>query len=124
MRIEILLVLTFFAMFSSTFLRGFQNKNVAGGHRKLAFICGWAMALLDGLTVLAIAHQGMAALPFTAFGAAFGWVAGMGMHDILLRRHIRKVKAEKKAKRERWFLKQMEKHSRPVNNGDSTKGVE
>lgn len=114
MHTEILMALTFLAMFFSTFLRGFQNKNVAGGHLKLAFSCGWLMALLDGLTILAISRQGMSALLFTTFGAAFGWVVGMCAHDWLLRRHNEKVRRERKIKREQRFAKWLDEHSRTV----------
>ena len=84
------------AMFFTTFLRGFQNKSVAGGHKRLAFIGGGLMTALEGVVFVMIAKSGSDVIPFTALGSACGWIAGMYAHDALMRKRL---KAEKKAKK-------------------------
>lgn len=84
------------AMFFTTFLRGFQNKSVAGGHKKMAFFGGGLMTALEGVVVLMLSRSGSDVIAFTAAGSACGWVAGMYAHDALMRKRI---KAEKKAKK-------------------------
>jgi hypothetical protein len=88
------------AMFCATFLRGFQNKNVAAGYKKLSFMCGAIMAGLDGLVVVSLAHSGLSVIPATAFGAGLGWVAGMVAHDRLMRRVVKAAKKKKRIRRE------------------------
>jgi hypothetical protein len=89
----------FAAMLLTTCLRGFQNKNVAAGYKKLAFICGAAMTGLEGVVILLVAHSGVEALPFTALGSGLGWVVGMWAHDRLMKRRRKAEKAAKKTKR-------------------------
>lgn len=92
--------LAFIAMFATTFLRGFQNKNVAGGHKKLAFFCGAAMTAFEGVVMLMLARTGEpAVIIFTALGSGVGWVAGMMAHDRLMRKHMKALKKVKKTKR-------------------------
>ena len=87
------------AMFVMTLLRGFQNKSVAGGHKRLAFVCGGLMTALEGIVIVMIAKTGHDVIPFTAFGAACGWVAGMYAHDALMRKRKAAAKKAKKTKR-------------------------
>jgi len=92
--------LAFAAMFATTFLRGFQNKNVAGGHKKLAFFCGAMMTAFEGLVMLMLARTGEpAVIAFTALGSGVGWVVGMMAHDRLMKRRVRELKKIKKTKR-------------------------
>lgn len=94
--------LAFAAMFATTFLRGFQNKNVAGGHKKLAFWCGATMTAFEGLVMLMLAKTGEpAVIFFTAFGSGFGWVFGMMAHDRLMKKRVKALKKLKKSKRRR-----------------------
>lgn len=87
------------AMFVMTLLRGFQNKSVAGGHKRLAFVCGGLMTALEGVVIVMIAQAGHDVIPFTAFGAACGWVAGMYAHDAIMRKRMKAAKKAKKTKR-------------------------
>lgn len=89
------------AMFATTFLRGFQNKSVAGGHKWMAFFGGGLMTALEGAVMLLIAHQmgSPVILIFTAIGSAFGWVAGMLIHDAMMRKRMKAAKQAKKTKR-------------------------
>jgi hypothetical protein len=90
------------AAFCSTFLRGFQNKNVAAGLKSLAFGTGYLMNLADIALVSIVAHVGSGADMFAALqvgavsavGAGAGYVASMKVHDILLKE---KYKAAEKA---------------------------
>lgn len=92
--------LAFAAMFATTFLRGFQNKNVAGGHKKLAFFCGAMMTAFEGVVMLMLARTGEpSVIIFTALGSGVGWVAGMMAHDRLMRKHMKALKKVKKTKR-------------------------
>lgn len=87
------------AMFSETFLRGFQNKNVQNNHRKLAFFFGFLMTLLDGVVIHLVVQGGLVTAFFGAVGSAFGWVAAMHFHAIVMKKYLLEVKARKKAKR-------------------------
>lgn len=88
------------AMFITTFLRGFQNKNVVGGHKVLAFFCGGAMTLFEGVVIALIAQSGKELIFFTALGSAFGWVCGMFVHEWIMRKKIKAAKKAKKTKRQ------------------------
>jgi archaellum biogenesis protein FlaJ (TadC family) len=88
------------AMFITTFLRGFQNKNVAGGHKLLAFFCGGAMTLFEGVVIALIAQSGKELIFFTALGSAFGWVCGMLVHEWIMHKKIKAAKKAKKTKRQ------------------------
>lgn len=91
-------------MFATTFLRGFQNKNVAGGYKKLAALFGYAMAVCDMLTIGLVVKGGLAVAFIGAIGAAAGWVVGMYVHDRIMRKReherARLKKIKKKTKRE------------------------
>lgn len=92
--------MAFCAMFMTTFLRGFQNKNVAGGHKKLAFFVGAAMTAFEGLVLFMLARTGdPTIIAFTSIGSGFGWVAGMMAHDRLMRKRMKALKKAKKTKR-------------------------
>lgn len=99
-------------MFATTFLRGFQNKNVAGGYKKLAGIFGYAMAVCDMLTVGLIVKGGMPVAFVGAFGAALGWIVGMAVHDSILRKREKELarlkKEKKRTKREQLIISLVE----------------
>lgn len=85
--------------FVTTFLRGFQNKNVAGGHQKLAFFVGYAMNICDVLTIGIIVANGMFIAMFAGFGAGLGWVVSMKVHDKLMKKKLKALEEEKKLKK-------------------------
>ncbi|MNL09173.1 hypothetical protein D3C87_1299220 [compost metagenome] len=94
------------AAFCSTFLRGFQNKNVAAGLKGFAFGTGYFMNLADIALVSIVAHVGsdasigaaMQVGAVSAVGAGAGYVASMFVHDRLLKK---KYAAERKAAKEK-----------------------
>lgn len=94
----VLYVTGFAVTYLLTMIRGFQNKSVAGGHKRLAFLGGGAMTALENtVTVLLATTLGdYTLIAFTSAGSAFGWVSGMYMHDAMMRKRL---KAEKKAKK-------------------------
>ncbi|AFH14847.1 hypothetical protein LU11_gp316 [Pseudomonas phage Lu11] len=91
-------------LFVTTFLRGIQNKSVAGGHKTLSFIGGAAMSACELLVTLTLASAALKTenpylALFGCFGAGAGWVAGMLVHDRMMRSRREKLKAAKKTKR-------------------------
>lgn len=94
------LAITFVTLFMTTVLRSYQNKNIAGGHKRLAFIFGTLMCGCE-LTVFALvtATQNYVLITLSAFGAGSGWVAGMVLHDRMMRRKLEAEKLLKKKKR-------------------------
>lgn len=91
-------------MFATTFLRGFQNKNVAGGYKKLAGVFGYMMAVCDMITIGLVVKGGLPVAFIAAFGAAGGWMLGMIVHDRIMRKReqerARRKKIKKQSKRE------------------------
>lgn len=86
-------------MFGATFLRGFQNKNVAGGHKKLAAVVGYMMAVSDMLTIGLVVKGGITVAFVGAGGAAIGWVLGMVVHDRIMRRRMAEISRAKKERK-------------------------
>lgn len=75
----------------STFLRGFQNKNVAAGLKGMAFITGYLMNIADILLMSVIAYVGANSIQgalrvgvISALGAAIGYYISIVVHDRLL----------------------------------------
>lgn len=91
-------------LFITTLLRGMQSKAASGGHKTMAFIGGSAMSACELIIMITI---GAAALKmenpyyslFSCVGAGFGWVAGMLLHDRLMKKRHEKLKLAKKGRR-------------------------
>lgn len=98
---ELLMVAgTTLALFTTTLLRGFQNKNIAGNHKRMAFIFGTGMSACELLVMgIVAATQNPMFMMLGAFGSGIGWVAGMLLHDRLMRKKMAEAKAEKKSRR-------------------------
>lgn len=91
---------TMAALFSITLLRSAQNKNVAGGHKRLAFIFGTGMSACELLVMgLVASTQNPMLMMLGAIGSGIGWVAGMVLHDRIMRKKMAEAKAEKKSRR-------------------------
>ena len=102
---EIVLVLgTALVLFTTTLLRGFQNKSVAGNHKRMAFAGGTIMSALEMLITLAMSIQAAKSenpyiMLLGAFGAGAGWVAGMLLHDRMMKKKLELERIEKKSRR-------------------------
>jgi hypothetical protein len=103
-----LFLAAFSAMVLTTLLRGFQNKNVAGGHKRLAFICGAIMTVFEGLVIALIAKGGTDVIYFTAIGSGIGWVLGMFIHDAIMYKRMKAERKLQKSKYKRKLEKQVE----------------
>lgn len=92
--------ITFAVLFTTTVLRSTQNKNVAGGHGLLAFVVGTLMCACE-LTVYKLVSDtnNYWLIGLSALGAGSGWVAGMLIHDLMMRRRMETEKLLKKKKR-------------------------
>jgi hypothetical protein len=92
--------ITFAVLFTTTVLRSTQNKNVAGGHGWLAFVVGTLMCACE-LTVYKLVSDtdNYWLIGLSALGAGSGWVAGMLIHDLMMRRRMETEKLLKKKKR-------------------------
>lgn len=67
--------------FLSCFLKGFQHKNVIGGHTKSVFVTSWAMAAFDVVSVTLIIKGGWPIAISAGLGASLGMVLAMKIHD-------------------------------------------
>ena len=67
--------------FCAVFLKGFQHKNVIGGHVRAVFVTSYLMAAFDVAAVSLIVTGGWAIALSSGTGAAFGMVAAILTHD-------------------------------------------
>lgn len=101
------------ATFISVFFRGFQNKNVAGGYKKMAFFTGYIMNVLDILVIGLVVNSGIGVVVISGLGAAFGYVVSMQVHEYFVGRKIKerkKIKKEIKKEKSRIALEQLIQH--------------
>lgn len=75
------------ASFASCFLKGFQHKNVIGGHLKSVYFTSWAMAVFDVLSVVLIVKGGWPIAISAGFGASLGMVCAVALHDRLFEKY-------------------------------------
>lgn len=91
-------------LFVTALLRGAQSKAASGGHKRMAFCGGSAMSACELIVMITMAGVAQT-LPnpyyalFSSFGAGCGWVAGMMLHDRLMRKRHEKLKLAKKGRR-------------------------
>lgn len=78
-------VLSVVASFVSVFLKGFQTKNIIGGHTFALVVTGYLMALFDVITISLIVQVGWPIALTSGTGAAFGVLASIRFHDRLFR---------------------------------------
>ena len=79
-------LLSVFVSFVAVFLKGFQHKNVIGGHVRAVFFTSYAMAAFDVASVALIVKGGLWVALTSGTGAAFGMVAAIKLHDRLFRK--------------------------------------
>lgn len=78
-----LYVISAFVSFAACFLKGFQHKNVIGGHLLAVFTTSWAMAAFDVAAVTLIVKGGWPIALSSGLGASVGMVAAIKLHDRL-----------------------------------------
>ena len=102
---ELLMVLgTAIVLFTTTLLRGFQNKSVAGNHKRMSFIGGTVMsacelAVMLTMSTAAVKNDNPYLMLLGSLGAGAGWVAGMLLHDRMMRKKLELERAAKKSRR-------------------------
>ncbi len=77
--------LSIFVSFIACFLKGFQHKNVIGGHIKTVFFTSWLMAAFDVAAVTLIVQGGWPIALSSGLGASVGMVAAIKLHDRLFK---------------------------------------
>ena len=82
----LLYLLSILVSFIAVFLKGFQHKNVIGGHIKTVFITSYLMALFDVLAVTIIVKGGLWVAITSGTGAAFGMIAAITLHDRIFKK--------------------------------------
>lgn len=73
--------LSSFVSFLSCFLKGFQHKNVIGGHIGSVYFTSWVMSAFDVASVTLIIKGGWPIALSAGFGASFGMVVAIKAHD-------------------------------------------
>lgn len=81
-----LYALSVLVSFIAVFLKGFQHKNVIGGHVRVVFFTSYAMAIFDVASVALIVKGGWMIALTSGTGAAFGMVTAIKLHDRLFRK--------------------------------------
>lgn len=67
--------------FAAVALKGFQHKNVIGGHLKSVFFTSYAMAAFDVAAIYIIVSGGWTIAITAGTGAAFGMIFAIKLHD-------------------------------------------
>lgn len=67
--------------FISVFLKGFQHKNVIGGHLKSVVLTSYLMGLFDVASVTLIVKGGAWIALSAGTGASLGMVSSIILHD-------------------------------------------
>lgn len=80
----------------SSFLRGFQNKNIVAGYKAWTFGTGYLMGILDAVAFTLIASTGMVTGVFYGLGMGIGYVLSIIVHKRVSKA---REKARKKKKR-------------------------
>ena len=93
-------------LFVTTLLRGFQSRAVSSGHKTAAGVGGTLMNACEILvTLFVVGAAKNLSNPYLAllasFGAGAGWVAGMMLHDRVVRKRRERMKQAKRTKRQR-----------------------
>lgn len=76
-------VISFTVTFIAVFLKGFQHKNVIGGHLKMVAVTSYAMAFFEVVAVSLVVKQGVSIAWSAGTGAALGMVVSILLHDKL-----------------------------------------
>lgn len=104
------------AAFISTTLRGFQNKNVAGDHRKAAFFTGYLMAAADAAIIGLVVKAGVWVVLVSGFGAGAGYIMSMYLHRLLLKKQHEQARQRERDELKRLIDKRIQKKRNSVNS--------
>lgn len=77
-------LIAFLTTFTSVFLKGFQHKNVIGGHLKSIAITSYLMAVTDVILVGLISQKGFVIAFACGTGAALGMLISVHYHVKIL----------------------------------------
>lgn len=77
-------IIAFLLALVSVFIKGFQHKNVIGGHHRLIFVTSYVMAMTDILMIGIIVDRGWSICFATGSGAAIGMSLSVWIHDKML----------------------------------------
>lgn len=83
---------------TSSFLRGFQNKNVVAGFKGLTFGTGFLMGMLDVLAIALIAKTGVLLAVFYGLGMGLGYLVSIIVHERMTRKREKERKKRRKTK--------------------------
>lgn len=67
--------------FAACFLKGFQHKNVIGGHLRSVFFTSWLMAAFEVASVSLIVAGGWWVALSSGLGASLGMVCAIRLHS-------------------------------------------
>lgn len=76
--------------FVACFLKGFQHKNVIGGHLKAVFVTSWLMAAFDVAAVTLIVQGGWPIALSSGLGASIGMVVAITSHNRIFEKRPKK----------------------------------
>jgi hypothetical protein len=79
-----LYLISFICTFFAIALRGFQHKNVIGGHTKLVCLTAYIMYVFDVLAVSLIVRNDLSIVFVSAFGSSLGMYVAIRLHDRVL----------------------------------------
>ena len=82
----ILYLISFIVNLTYVFLKGWQHKNVIGGHTKSAAGLAFFMGIMEVVSVSIIVKGGWGVAISTGMGAAIGIVLAMKLHDKVYRK--------------------------------------
>lgn len=77
---------SFVVSFVYVFLKGFQHKNVNGGHLKMVAAFSFAMAIFDALAITLVVKGGVSIGISSGLGAALAMVCAIKLHDRIFKK--------------------------------------
>jgi len=82
----VIYLISLLTSFIAVSLKGFQQKNVIGGHHKAVFITSYMMAAFDVASVTLIVKGGWPIAISSGTGASFGMLFAIHLHDRIFKR--------------------------------------
>jgi len=80
----VIYLISFICSFLAVALKGWQHKNVIGGHVRSIVITAYLMYVFDVLAVLLIVKNNWYVVFVSAFGASLAMYCSVTLHDRLL----------------------------------------